>query len=125
MGHRVAVREDRVKLIRWIIGLPLAVVAIIFAVSNRQMVTVELWPFPWTADLPLYLLSLGTLAVGVLIGGIFAWASGSHKRAQSRSEKRHQDVRIRKLERENESLKQETERLAAPTAPPPKSLPAA
>jgi uncharacterized integral membrane protein len=113
-----------VKLIRWLIGLPLAAVAIIFAVSNRQMVTVELWPFPWTVDLPLYLLSLGTLAVGIVIGAVFAWTSGSHKRAQTRSQKRHQDIRIRTLERENEQLKTDNERLAV-EADPQKSLPAA
>ncbi|EKV32445.1 hypothetical protein C882_2524 [Caenispirillum salinarum AK4] len=112
------------KLIRWLIGLPLAAVAIIFAVSNRQMVTVELWPFPWTADLPLYLLSLGTLAVGIVIGALFAWTAGSHKRAQSRSEKRHQEIRIRNLERENDQLKADNERLTR-EAEPQKSLPAA
>lgn len=101
------------KLIRWIIGLPLAAIAIIFAVSNRQMVTVELWPLPWTADLPLYLLSLGTIAVGVVIGGIFAWASGSHRRAQSRSEKRRQEIRIDQLKRANDQLKRENEKLSA------------
>ena len=112
------------KLIRWLIGLPLAAVAIIFAVSNRQMVTVELWPFPWTADLPLYLLSLGTLAVGIVIGALFAWTSGSHKRAQTRGQKRHQEIRIRNLERENEQLKADNERLTR-EAEPQKSLPAA
>ncbi|WP_404381097.1 lipopolysaccharide assembly LapA domain-containing protein [Caenispirillum salinarum] len=112
------------KLIRWLIGLPLAAVAIIFAVSNRQMVTVELWPFPWTADLPLYLLSLGTLAVGIVIGALFAWTAGSHKRAQSRSEKRHQEIRIRNLEHENEQLKAHNERLTRESEPQ-RSLPAA
>lgn len=114
------------KLIRWLIGLPLAVVAIIFAVANRDMVTVELWPFPWTATLPLYLLSLGTLAVGIVIGALFAWASGSHKRAQTRREKKGQERKIRTLERENQGLKQETARLAAPApGEEQKSLPAA
>lgn len=112
------------KLIRWLIGLPLAAIAIIFAVSNRQLVTVELWPFPWTVDLPLYLLSLGTLAVGIVIGALFAWTSGSHKRAQTRSEKRHQEIRIRDLERENAALKEDVERLTR-EADAPKSLPAA
>lgn len=114
------------KLIRWIIGLPLAAIAIIFAVSNRQMVTVELWPLPWTADLPLYLLSLGTLAIGILIGALFAWTAGSHRRAQSRTEKRRQEIRIAKLERANKALTAENERLTAEAREPQqKSLPAA
>ncbi len=112
------------KVIRWLIGLPLAVVAIVFAVANRDAVTVELWPFPWTVTLPLYLLSLGTLAVGVLIGAMFAWASGSHRRAQTRREKKDQNRKIQALERENATLKQETARLAAP-AEEQKSLPPA
>lgn len=102
------------KLIRWLIGLPLAIIAIVFAVSNRDMVEIDLWPFPWTAELPLYILSLGTLAVGILVGAIFAWASGSHKRAQSRREKKGQERKIRTLERENDGLKTETARLTAP-----------
>ncbi|GAA0594376.1 LapA family protein [Caenispirillum bisanense] len=112
------------KVIRWLIGLPLAVVAIVFAVANRDPVTVELWPFPWTATLPLYLLSLGTLAVGMIVGGLLAWASGGRRRAQTRRERKGQERKIQTLERENATLKEETIRLAAP-ADEQKSLPPA
>ena len=36
--------------------LVVAVFLILFAVSNRETVSVGLWPLPFLADLPLYLL---------------------------------------------------------------------
>lgn len=76
------------KILSWVIGLPIAVLAIIFAVSNRGGVLVDLWPLPWEVTLPLYLLVLGALALGLVIGAAIAWFAGGSARARARREHR-------------------------------------
>ncbi len=56
------------KFLWWIALALVAVLLILFAVSNRETVSVELWPLPALMQLPLYLLVLGTLVVGFFLG---------------------------------------------------------
>jgi len=62
-----------VKTLSWVLGIPFAVVLVIFAVSNHISVRLDLWPLPFWIETPLYLLVLGPLAMGFLIGGIAVW----------------------------------------------------
>jgi uncharacterized integral membrane protein len=73
-----------VKLVSWIIMLPVALVVIAFAVSNRDAVTVALWPFPGSVAAPLYAFVLAAVAVGFIGGGAVAWLSGGRARRQTR-----------------------------------------
>ena len=69
------------RFLAWLITVPLAVIAVSFAVSNRDLVTFGLWPLPQELVLPRFLAVLVPLALGVLIGGLIAWASsGRHRR---------------------------------------------
>lgn len=102
------------KVLSWLIGLPIAVLAIIFAVSNRGAVLVDLWPLPWEVMLPLYLLVLGALAVGLVVGALIAWISAGSTRARARREHR----RANRLEMELEETRQ-----GDSAAAPPKALP--
>ncbi len=102
------------KVLSWLIGLPIAVLAIIFAVSNRAGVLVDLWPLPWEVTLPLYLLVLGALALGLIVGAVIAWLSTGSTRARARREHR----RANRLEVE---LGQAREAGTPPE--PPKALP--
>lgn len=95
------------RVIAWLIGLPVAVLAIVFAVVNRELVTVDLWPLPWTIDLPLFLMVLGALGLGLAIGGVIGWLSAGRARSRARAETRRADrldTRVRALETENERL---------------------
>lgn len=56
------------RTIAWLIGLPLALLVVLFAVANRQPVALELWPLPWSVALPVYLVVLGALALGLVVG---------------------------------------------------------
>ena len=47
--------------------LVIAISLILFAVSNRETVSVGFWPLPFLADLPLYLLCFLSLLIGALI----------------------------------------------------------
>ncbi len=69
------------RFLAWLITVPLAVIAVSFAISNRDLVTFGLWPLPQELVLPRFLAVLAPLVVGVVIGGLVAWASaGRHRR---------------------------------------------
>lgn len=61
------------KLILALAILALMVPIAAFAVANRQTVAVDLWPFALSVELPVYLLSLGTLAFGLVVGALVFW----------------------------------------------------
>lgn len=53
-----------------VVGVPLALLAVSFALANRHVVRVEFWPLPFSVDIALYLLSLGPLALGLVVGAV-------------------------------------------------------
>lgn len=69
------------RIITWIIGLPVAALATAFAVANRQVIDVDLWPLPMTVSLGLYLAVLGALALGLITGLLMGWLSSSSKKS--------------------------------------------
>jgi uncharacterized integral membrane protein len=85
-----------VKLVHWLVTLPLALIIVLFAVSNRDGVVVTFWPIPLAIEAPLYLVVLLALAVGFLVGELVAWINGRHHRRHARRRAR----RIEELERE-------------------------
>ncbi|HUK58360.1 MAG TPA: LapA family protein [Stellaceae bacterium] len=82
--------------VHWIVTAPAAVVAALFAVSNREHVSVGLWPLPDVLDAPLYLVVLAALVVGFLFGEFVAWLGAGQTRRLARERMR----RIAALERE-------------------------
>lgn len=92
--------------------LVLAVLLIVFAVSNRETVSLAFWPFPFLVEAPLYLLFFLTLLIGGLIGAAAAWLAGGRSRRDLRRQRR----RIEALERE---LVATQSQLAVPDPQPP------
>jgi uncharacterized integral membrane protein len=78
-----------------LIGL-FALALVVFAVDNRQIVTVSLWPLPIEASMSLYLVVLLTLLFGFLLGELMAWLNGHRWRREARLKAK----RIEELERE-------------------------
>lgn len=72
----------------WIITLPVALLVILFALMNRQEVTLSLWPLPWDIAAPLFLFTLGAIVFGFLFGALAAWVSGGHTRQKLRAANR-------------------------------------
>jgi putative membrane protein len=72
------------RRLSWIITIPFTIVVVVFAINNRDPVTVSLWPQPWIAQLPLYLVVLGSLLVGFLVGAAIAWLSAGRRRHEAR-----------------------------------------
>lgn len=92
--------------------LVIAVLLIVFAVSNREVVSLAFWPFPFLVEAPLYLLFFVTLLIGGLIGSATAWLAGGRNRRDLRRQRR----RIEALERE---LTATQSQLADPAGPQP------
>ena len=61
------------RYIAWIVTIPFALLLLSFAISNREAVTLGLWPLPFRIDAPVYLVALLPLLFGVVIGGLVLW----------------------------------------------------
>ena len=91
--------------------LVIAVFLILFAVSNRETVSVGLWPLPFLADVPLYLLCFLSLVLGALIGVGATWMGGHGKRRELGARRR----RIEALERELTATQSQIRKHSEPT----------
>lgn len=97
-------------ILRWIVGLVVVIVVAVFALLNRGVFNFYWSPFP--ADdpvaLPVYIIVLGAMAVGFVLGALMVWFNES----SARSEKRRQKKEIKILQKEVGVLKEE--RFSAP-----------
>jgi uncharacterized integral membrane protein len=95
------------KILMVVVLLPLVIVAVMFAVANRQTVTVSFDPFDaaqpaYAASLPLFVLVFGLLVLGVLIGGAASWL----RQGKWRRVARRLDGDVSQLKREVHELRQ-------------------
>ncbi|MGB4108188.1 MAG: LapA family protein [Alphaproteobacteria bacterium] len=88
--------------IRGIIGLAFAVLFAIFAVANRQDVEIVWHPVLPPVHAPLYVVALGLLALGFVLGGIMGWLNSVPVRWQ----KSRQARKIKKLEKQLGAVKE-------------------
>lgn len=78
------------RLTGWFVLIPLCLILVIFALANRQTVTIHLDPLSLENPLigpfevPMYFVIYGTLLFGVLIGGIASWFSAGRVRRERR-----------------------------------------
>jgi hypothetical protein len=103
------------KFVTIFVLIPLGVVVIMFAVANREVITVSFDPFSsaqpaFAFKLPLFALIFVLVGLGVLIGGIAAWLKQHKWRARAR--RAEADVRRLRVE-----LDAERSLAAAPPAP--------
>jgi uncharacterized integral membrane protein len=63
---------------------PLAILLMLFAVSNREVVALKLWPFNLEWDAPLAVAVLAISALAFLLGAGIAWASSLKHRRRAR-----------------------------------------
>ncbi len=93
------------RLIRYLIAAAAALYLVVFAVQNRGLVDVVLWPGLVPITLPLWGLVLATAVVGVILCGVVMWLSGMRWRAEaSRAQRvlRSQEVRRQLAEQREE-----------------------
>jgi uncharacterized integral membrane protein len=77
------------KLVTIALLVPLAILIVMFAVANRQVVTVTLDPFDsanpaFALTMPLFMLVLVLVGCGVVIGGAAAWLRQHKWRSRAR-----------------------------------------
>lgn len=85
------------RVVYWAVILLAAAVLSLFAASNRETVSLGLWPLPFLAQAPLYLVILVSLLFGIAIGALFAWIRGRHRRGQLRECRRQNQALAREL----------------------------
>ena len=77
------------KFVTIVILVPLTIVIVMFAVANREIITVSFDPFDsaqpaYAVKMPLFILIFVLVGVGVVIGGIAAWLRQHRWRARAR-----------------------------------------
>jgi uncharacterized integral membrane protein len=87
------------RLLIWSVGVPLALVSAIFAISNRTQVSIDLWLVDFS--LPLFLAVLLPLALGLAGGLALARLAAIPVRRRTREQAR----RIESLERQLGAIK--------------------
>jgi uncharacterized integral membrane protein len=78
-----------VRLLYWLVTALVALICVVFAVSNRAGVTLTFWPFGIEFSAPLYLVVLLTLLSGFLFGLLIAWiwSWGARRAARMRAKR--------------------------------------
>ncbi len=103
----------------WFVGGIVTVLAVVFAIHNYAKQTVDLWPLPYTIELPLYALVLFAVALGFVIGSFLTWVSESRWRRLARKRGR----RLSQLEKEIGALQPAAENAKAPATLPATTTP--
>jgi uncharacterized integral membrane protein len=79
------------RRLRLLVTLPAMVVLVVFAVANREAVTVSLWPFPIGVEAPLFLPILLALFAGLVMGVGWLWLPLTLARRRARRLERRLD----------------------------------
>lgn len=90
--------------LRWVVGVPLLLLMVLFALSNRDPVSLGLFPLgrlPF--EVPLSVVVLAAMGFGWFLGGLRLWFTAlHHRRAARRAEEavrlleaRHQELKAR------------------------------
>jgi len=113
------------KIVTAIVLIPLAVVIVMFAVANRQIIAVSFDPFnsaqpAYALKMPLFILIFGLVGIGVLVGGIAAWLKQHKWRVRARhAEAEARDLRARLDAQQRQRALPASLETAPPMAVPP------
>jgi uncharacterized integral membrane protein len=109
------------RFLSLVILVPLAILIVVFCVSNRGTVPVSLDPFgtmpQYVYAVPLFMVIMASLIAGVVLGGIGTWfTQGHHRRAAWL--RRHEVERLRReADDARERLRRERDGRASLPAP--------
>lgn len=115
------------RLLWLIITVSAVAIAMTFATANDGIVTLSLWPVATNLSVPLWLAVLGSLGIGLVIGGITVWASALAIRARNwrlRQKLTQMEQRARAAEDKLAAAEVQKNIASSPAAPiTPASLP--
>lgn len=100
------------SIFNWIVGLPIAVAGVGFAVANREWVTISFDPFNRTLpvatmSMPLWALFFAGIFLGIFVGWFVAWRGAARHRRSARDAKIELIRREQFHEREKRELQQQ------------------
>lgn len=75
-------------VIRLIVAIPLLLIGVLFALSNREPVKLGLWPTDYAIQVPVSIAILVAMAVAFFFGGIVLWINVLGARGRARSAER-------------------------------------
>jgi len=70
------------KILSSLIAFILILFSVIFAVNNRQDISLDLWPAAYTLNAPVYFVTLACFFTGFLLGALIFWLLSLHPRWQ-------------------------------------------
>ena len=85
------------KLLFWIVVFAVAAALALFAASNRESVSLALWPLPFVVELQLYLAILGALLIGFFAGAVASRIASRRRRRDARRQGRRLAIVEREL----------------------------
>lgn len=101
------------KLLIWLVFSIVLLIGALFAIANRDVVSVDLWPFWSSVPMPLFVALAGTLYLGMAIGAVLAWFGGRKSRVRARAEHRRAEI----LAHENAALQARIDQLSSKPKP--------
>jgi len=109
----------------YVLTVPLAIILVLFAIDNRDRLTISFWPLPWSATLPSFLALFLAVLIGFFAGAVALWLSGGKLRRRARDlagTARAQAHQIAEHERRQAEARGAQGAPAGPTAslPPPR-----
>ena len=71
-----------------LLAIPFLLLLLLFALSNRELVQVGLWPTDWSVEIMLSVLVLGGAAIAFLFGALTVWLAELGRRRRLRRAER-------------------------------------
>lgn len=87
-------------MMRVLLAAPVLIVLVVFALSNRQVVQLGLWPTDIVVDAPVSVAVLVAAGLCFVVGGFMTWAATLALRARARRAERT----VRQLEAQVQAL---------------------
>ena len=95
------------SFIKFVIGLPLIILLLVFAFTNNDLVTLKIWPTDIEVITSLSVTIVFLVVFGYIVGWFFTWLSYASVRSALRAHKKQN----KKLSKEQEKLAKEVEDL--------------
>ncbi len=100
---------------RILLAAPVLIVLVVFALSNRQVVRLGLWPTDILVDAPLSVTVLVAAGLFFIAGALMTWGTGVAMRSRARRAERT----VRQLEAEVQALRSRPSAAGSTMALPP------
>jgi len=92
------------RILFWIVMIPFGLAVVFFSAVNQEPVTLNMWPLPLEATVPVFTVVLAVFIFGFLLGAFVAWLSGAGSRRRARNAQWRAETAERELRSLNNKL---------------------